>query len=222
MSCVIVDKKDNKKQVSLNVEKDNYYKKCSFRSNKDFGLRHSWKVKENGEDVYISVFSKNKGRANTENKCELPPPLDNDLYFGSFMLVMHKEKDSYEKDDIMDLTVEKWENIYEKLCGGFEDLGEEDSYSSEEDIDPEMLTKEGYSKEDGFIVDDDEEIIDEEDHQDEEDEDEEEEYTGEETEEDEEDEDEDEDEDEYDSESDESYIASELEEEEYLDTDDDK
>ena len=216
MSCVIVDKKDNKKQVSLNTEKENYYKKCSFRSNKDFELRHSWKVKDNGEDVYVSVFSKNKGRANSENKCELPPPLDNDLYFGSFMLVMHKEKDSYEKNNILNLTIEKWESIYEKLCGGFEDLGEEDSYSSEEEIDPEMLTKEGYSKEDGFIVDDDEEEIIDDDGEEDEDEDEDE-YTGEET-----DEDEDEDEDEYDSESDESYIASELEEEEYLDTDDDK
>ena len=37
--------------------------------------------------------------------------------------------------------------------GGFESLGEDDSYSSEEGIDPELLTKEGYSKEDGFIVD---------------------------------------------------------------------
>ncbi len=208
VKCVVVDKKNNKKQTSLNVEKDNYYKKCGFRNNKDFGLRHSWKVKENEEDVYISVFSKNKGRANTENKCELPPPVDSELYFGSFMLVMHKKEDNFENDNLLNLTIEKWEETYEKLCGGFEDLGEEDSYSSEEEIDPEMLTKEGYSKEDGFVVDEDEE--------DGEIEEEEQEYTGEETE-----EDEDESEDEYESESDESYIASELDEEEYLDTDDD-
>jgi hypothetical protein len=214
VKCVVVDKKDNKKCVSLNVEKDNYYKKCGFRNNKDFGLRHSWKVKENGEDAYISVFSKNKGRANSENKCELPPPVDNDLYFGSFMLVMHKEKDDFENDNLLNLTIEKWEETYEKLCGGFEDLGEEDSYSSEEEIDPEMLTKEGYSKEDGFIVDDDDE-------EEEELEEEEQEYTGEETDEEEDEEEDDYDDDDEDYESDESYIASELEEEEYLDTDDD-
>ena len=132
------------------------------------------------------------------------------LYFGSFMLIMHKEEDNFENENLLNLTIEKWEESYEKLCGGFEDLGEEDSYSSEEEIDPDMLTKEGYSKEDGFVVDDDDdEEVELEEEQ---------EFTGEETE---EDEDEEEEEDDYDSESDESYIASELEEEEYLDTDDD-
>ena len=68
------------------------------------------------------------------------------------------------------LTTAEWTCIYDKLYGGFEDLGEEDSYSSEEEIDPELLTKEGYSKEDGFVVDSDEDIIDDEGEEEEEDE----------------------------------------------------
>lgn len=220
VECVVIDKQNNKKQVKVNVNCDQYYKKCKFRSAKDFDYRHSWKIKEEGEDRYLSIFAKNNGRANTENKCELPPPLDNQLYFGTMLVVKHKEEGKYDMDDLIELTVENWEKHYNKLYGGFEDLGEEDSYSSEESIDPELLTKEGYSKEDGFVVESDEEIIDDEGDDDDDDEEEEEEYiAGEETDDEEESEDDDESDSEYDSED--SYIASELEEEEYVDTDED-
>jgi len=221
VQCVAIDKQNNKKNVKINVNSDQYYKKCKLRSAKDFDYRHSWKIKEDGENRYLSIFAKNNGRANTENKCELPPPLDNQLYFGTMLVVKHKEEGKYDMDDLIELTVENWEKHYNKLYGGFEDLGEEDSYSSEESIDPELLTKEGYSKEDGFVVESDEEIIDDEGDEDDEEEEEEEEYSvGEESDEDESDDaSEDESESEYDSED--SYIASELEEEEYVDTDED-
>ena len=214
--CVVIDKKTNKKKVNVNVCLKDYYKKCGFRNDKNFELRNSWKVKDEGENKYVSVFAKNNGRANSENKFELPPPLDNELYFGSILIVLHKEKEKYELEDLEDLTIEKWEKFYKKLYGGFEDLGEEDSYSSEEEVDPEMLTKDGYSKEDGFVVDSDEEIIDDDGEGEEEEEEEEEYIPGNESEEEASDvEDEDSD---YDS--DDSYIASELEEEEYIKTDD--
>ena len=214
--CVVIDKKTNKKKVNVNVCLKDYYKKCGFRNDKNFELRNSWKVKDEGENKYVSVFAKNNGRANSENKFELPPPLDNELYFGSILIVLHKEKEKYELEDLEDLTIEKWEKFYEKLYGGFEDLGEEDSYSSEEEVDPEMLTKDGYSKEDGFVVDSDEEIIDDDGEGEEEEEEEEEYIPGNES----EDEASDVEDEDSDYDSDDSYIASELEEEEYIKTDD--
>lgn len=209
---LVIDKKTNKKTCNINVESNEYYKKCGYRSDKDFKKRHTWKVKKEGKDKYVSVFAKDKGRSGSENKYELPPPVDSELYFGSILLVMHDEKDEYNKDDLVDMTEEDWDKFYDKLYGGFEDLGEEDSFSSEEEIPPELMTKEGYSKEDGFIVDDDE-------GEDEEyvPESEEEEYVGEE-EDDEDEEEEDSYEDSYD-EDEESDLASELEEEEFTDTD---
>ena len=48
-----------------------------------------------------------------------------------------------------------WEKIYEKLMGGFEDLIDDDEESEEDYIPPQFKTKQGYSKEDNFIVDDD-------------------------------------------------------------------
>jgi len=221
VQCIVVDKQNNKKQINMNVKCEEYYKKCNFRNVKDFGLRNTWKVKDENENRYISVFARNKGRGNTENKCELPPPIDTELYFGSLLVVLHKEENKYDLEDLLPLTVEKWEKFYNKLYGGFEDLGEEDSFSSEEEIDPQLLTKEGYSKEDGFVVESEEEIIDDEGDEEEEEEDlvGEEEYVVVDSEDEDETDDEDEDASEYDSED--SYIASELEEENVIDTDED-
>ena len=71
-----------------NVDLDSIYKKCGFRKNKDFSKRHTWKI---NDDQYVSLYSKDNGRANTENKYELPPPIDSPLYFGSLAIVKHTE-----------------------------------------------------------------------------------------------------------------------------------
>ena len=55
--------------------------------------------------------------------------------------------------NVKDTSIEEWNKLYEKLFGGFEDLNNDDSYSDEEEIPEHFKTKEGYSKEDGFIVD---------------------------------------------------------------------
>ena len=218
VKVIIVDKGCNLKSSDIkDFNKDMLYKKCNYRKKDDFSRRTTWKM---NDDYYVSLYAKDKGRANSENKYDLPPPVDKDLYYGSMLLVKHCYQE-LTNETAEDFELEEWNKLYEKLFGGFEDLGEEDSYSSEESIDPELLTKEGYSKEDGFVVESDEEIIDDEGDEDDEEEEEEEEYiAGEETDDEEEsDDDDDESDSEYDSED--SYIASELEEEEYVDTDED-
>jgi hypothetical protein len=54
----------------------------------------------------------------------------------------------------VDLSVEEWEKVYERLFGGFEEIGSEDSEEEEESEDEEGIekTKAGYEK-DGFVVD---------------------------------------------------------------------
>ena len=150
---IIVDKNKNKKETNFReFSLETLFKKANLKNNKDFLKRNTWKNK----NTYVSIFAKNSGRANNENSYDLPPPIDSQLYFGNLVIVKHSEED-IKNDNVLDLTLEEWEKIYEKLFGGFEDLGEEDSYSEEEVIPEKYRTKEGYSKEDGFIVDDDEE-----------------------------------------------------------------
>ena len=133
MVKVIVVSKDRKKKNSniKNFKVDELYKKCNLRKNDHFEKRHTWKMKKSNN--FISLYAKDKDRANSENKYDLPPPLDNDLYFNKMVLIKHSEM-TINEENLLDLTLKDWESCYEKLFGGFEDLGEDDSYSSEEEI----------------------------------------------------------------------------------------
>ena len=152
---LIIDKTGNKKNTEIKkFKKEELYKKCNLRKADDFKKRHTWKMKNS--EYYVSIYAKDKGRANSENKYDLPPPIDTKLYFGSLLLIKHTDEELTDENS-KDLTLEEWEKLYEELFGGFEDLNEEDSYSEEEEIPEHLKTKEGYSKEDGFVVDDGEE-----------------------------------------------------------------
>ena len=146
---IIVDKNKNKKETKLReFSLTELYKKANLKNSKNFIKQHTWKV----SDKFVSLFATNSGRANNENGYELPPPIDSELFFGKIIIVKHFNEEIND-DNVEDLTLDEWEKIYEKLFGGFEDLGEEDSFSDEEIIPEKYKTKEGYSKEDGFIVD---------------------------------------------------------------------
>ena len=156
VKVLIIEKLGNIKCSDFkNFDIDKLYKKANLRKNENFALRHTWSLNKN--DLYISIYCKNEGRANSENKYDLPPPLDNTLYFGSIVLVKHQTK-NINNNNVTDISIEEWNKLYEKLFGGFEDLNNDDSYSDEEEIPEHLKTKEGYSKEDGFIVDDDDDI----------------------------------------------------------------
>lgn len=153
-SVLIIDKAGNKKTTTIKkFDLELLYKKCNFRNNLNFKKRWTWKISEN---VYISLYSKDKGRSNNINKFDLPPPIDKTLYYGSIIVVKHNDK-HIDNSNVEDITLTEWEKFYEKLFGGFEDLDDEDSYSEEEEIPEHLKTKQGYSKEDGFIVSDGEE-----------------------------------------------------------------
>ena len=126
------------------------YKKCGFINNKNFKKRHTWQEK----DSYFSIYAKDNGKAGSENKYELPPPLDEKLYFGTMIILKHSSKD-IGLDNLLDLKLDEYNSLYEKLYGGFDDLGNTDTEESEEEyVDPKNLTKEGYDKSSGFIVSD--------------------------------------------------------------------
>ena len=133
---------------------ENLYKKCKFKKSEGFEKRNTWKnVIINKDKWNISLYARDFGKANTENKYDLPPPVDKSLYFGSMILIAHQSN-----DDPVDLSKQIWEKIYEKLFGGFENLAdtiEEDNNEEDElqNIPTELKTKHGYLKDD-FIVDD--------------------------------------------------------------------
>ena len=150
-SIVLVETNGTVKALKAKeISDETLYKKCGFRISEDFKCRHTWSVSLQNEVFRVSAWAKKTGKANFENKYDFPPPLDKDLFFGTCALVRTDDA-----NQILDLTKEQWDQIYEKLFGGFEDLGDEDEYSEDEleKVDPSLLTAHGYLKDD-FVVSD--------------------------------------------------------------------
>ena len=161
---VLIDRIGTIKTVNAKeISDETLYRKVGFKSTQGFVVRHTWGP-DDGIDQIIQLYAKTAGKAGQENKYDFPPPVDSTLFFGSCALVGRDAK----TNAVVDLDETDWEEIYEFLFGGFEDIGSDDSEDEELDTDEEMeelskstgaiviQTKQGYAK-DGFIVDDEEE-----------------------------------------------------------------
>lgn len=132
----IIIKKDGS-FVSVNLVEE-LYKACKYKTNKDFIKLHEWGNYE--------LWGKSKGKAGRENKCELPAPIENVLFYG---LLCVRKKDG-------ELSMEEWTAWYNEKMGSSIVLeSEEESVDSEHS--PSEYTKEGYLIDD-FVV---EELIEE-------------------------------------------------------------
>ncbi|MAR50949.1 MAG: hypothetical protein CML42_07470 [Rhodobacteraceae bacterium] len=151
VKIVLIEKNGDVVTSNVNtIDESKLYKKCNFRSDKNFSKQTSWNYKNNtSSDLVIHLYAKDDGRANSENKYDLPPPVDEKLYFGKMLLVCYDN----ENNKYVNFTKENWEAKYEQLFGGFENLDDEEDEEEEEEIPQHLQTKEGYSKEDGFVVD---------------------------------------------------------------------
>jgi len=153
-SIVIIEKNgDLNDQEYKSSTTDELYKKCSLKKASGFGKVTEWTYSKKGENmITVELWARNDGQANQENKYEFPPPVDSELFFGNCALLA---KDS--NMNIVDLTVDKWNKVYEQLFGGFEILADNEDDDEEEDeldsVPSIMKTKDGYLK-DGFIIED--------------------------------------------------------------------
>lgn len=162
---LIVEKVGTIRELNIkNYVETDLYKKAEFKSAEDFKCHTSWPVDFGEKKCIISVYGKTKIRAKQENKYEFPPPIDNTLFFGNCVITCKID------DQIADLLTKDWEEIYETLYGGFEDIGDEDSVESSDEDDDLPRTKSGYVKDDFIIDDEEDEDEDEEEEEDEEDE----------------------------------------------------
>ena len=75
------------------------------------------------------LFGSDTGNAGSENKYELPPPVDSNLYFNNLYFI----KKDVKKDDVFyDLTIEDYINFYDTQFDGFIDILEDDDEITEE------------------------------------------------------------------------------------------
>lgn len=150
-SLILVDKSGKLKSIKTDgLDLAALCKKCGFKSIDGFALAHTWSVAFNEIEYKLCLYGKTTGRANSENKYEFPPPMDNTLFFGSCVVL------NIENGIVADLSVKDFEDIMEHLYGGFEDVDSEDDEieSSDDEVVGLPKTKDGYVKDD-FVVDSD-------------------------------------------------------------------
>ena len=157
LNIIFVERTGTLKLLSIkDFKEEELFKKCGFKKSEDFLKQTEWNVKYDSKKYYIQVFAKTDGRANSENKYDFPPPIDNKLFFGCCAIVAYL-KNSDGTKLYTNLSLQIWNKIYEKLFGGFEDLAAtaiEDENEEDElaNVPKEKKTKQGYLK-DGFVVD---------------------------------------------------------------------
>ena len=157
LSIIIVEKNGTLKSLAIKDFKvEELFKKCGFKKGEDFIKQVEWTAKYDSKKYFVEVYAKTDGRANSENKYDFPPPIDNKLFFGSCAILAYLKNDDSSKT-YTDLSLPLWNKIYEKLFGGFEDLAAtavEDEAEEDElaNVPKEKKTKQGYLK-DGFVVD---------------------------------------------------------------------
>ena len=158
LNIVIVEKTGILKSLSIkDYKEDELFKKCGFKSNKDFIKHTEWNITEKKNKYIILVYGKTDGRANSENKYDFPPPIDKTLFFGNCAIIA-KIKNKNKTENLTNLSLELWEKIYEKLFGGFDNLAlcaveDEDEEDELDNIPKHKKTKQGGYLKDGFVVD---------------------------------------------------------------------
>ena len=144
-SFIIVEKTGSLKNAKT-ADLVDLYKKCGFKGNDGFSLAHTWSVEFNDTEYKMEIYGKVTGRANTENKYEFPPPIDNVLFFGSCAAVL------YVNNKMTDMGTSEFKDIMDHLYGGYSDIGDEEDDEEDEDDDTGLpKTKHGYVKDD-FVV----------------------------------------------------------------------
>jgi len=96
-------------------------------------------------ELTLTVWGWSEGKAGTENKHELPPPLDEGLLFGDAVVSATATED----DGSQNLSVAQWEKFYEAAFKGFHDTGGSDDEDSDGDGDADEDVEDGGEIEDG-------------------------------------------------------------------------
>ena len=114
INCLSIDKLDIKlfpKNIKKSFGLGGISRECDF----------------NHDGRTISIFAFTNGTPGNENKYELPPPIDQTLYFGCLVIIAHND------NKIVTITQEMFDKFYDKSFEGFVNLGDEDTWSEEEE-----------------------------------------------------------------------------------------
>jgi len=92
------------------LTEETLYKKCGFRNADHFAKRATWTaLLKSNENITVSLWAKDDGKANYANKYALPNPVDKTSFYGPCTLVRTMQS------TIVDLPLDMWTEMYDLL-----------------------------------------------------------------------------------------------------------
>ena len=123
-SFILIDCECSITHQKTRIKRETLYKKCGFKTDIDFGMRHTWLV-ETSNIHSIELWAQCSGTVENVNKFTLPAPLNDKTYYGTLAIVALNEKGV-----IISMNIEKWKKIYEQLMV---DIDTEELQSDDDD-----------------------------------------------------------------------------------------
>ena len=111
--------KINKKGRVTNIEKPDM---TFIKKNKNISKLNIWNYNNND----FVIYGCENGNAGEENKYDLPPPIDCELYFNDLYII------KFSNEKIQNLNMEEYNNFYNDCFGGFEDIQSTDNEEEDE------------------------------------------------------------------------------------------
>ena len=132
-SAILINKSGDTEEIKINKITPNCISRCLKAKGKGKSEHlNKWVY----NDMNINMYGYKDGEAGDENKFELPPPIEEKLFFGDLLFV---NCDS--NNNLQELNLEKFIEFYNETMGGFEDIEDtEDEDESTEAGDTDIPT----------------------------------------------------------------------------------
>ena len=122
---VILDMLGRKKEIRIDDKTILKKQVKNILKNKGTGITQelgSWTYNDNE----VKIYGWEDGKSGKENKHEIPPPYDTNLYFGDLLVV------NSNGNNLINFTKKDYNIFFEEMYGGFEDIGDTDSEYSDD------------------------------------------------------------------------------------------
>tara|TARA_Y100000589_G_scaffold322795_2_gene356342 strand:- start:487 stop:960 length:474 start_codon:yes stop_codon:yes gene_type:complete len=133
VQCTVLQKNGSVLTIDIKNSDINNCSYCKYlKKKKELSELCQW----NYNNFIIKLYGLNEGIAGQENKHELPPPNDTQLYFGDLLAIKVKNNVAH------NFTEKDYRAFYDKAYGGFEDLeniSDSDDFSQNESEDEDYI-----------------------------------------------------------------------------------
>jgi len=122
---VILDMLGRKKEIRIDDKTILKKQVKNILKNKGTGITQelgSWTYNDNE----VKIYGWEDGKSGKENKHEIPPPYDTNLYFGDLLVV------NSNGNNLINFTKKDYNIFFEEMYGGFEDIDDTDSEYSDD------------------------------------------------------------------------------------------